>query len=144
MNAPAMPGLAAVAKGRGALLMGASAALTAALGLALSFAPQELAAAAGRSGDALLALVLQVLGALYLGVALANWMARRSLIGGIFGRPLALGNLAHFGIGALALGKAAAAQSSPGPLWLAATVYAALALAFWALAFRHPGLRSCG
>jgi len=125
-------------------LMTASAALCALLGLVLTFAPRELAAAGGAGADALAAPVLQVLGALYLGVALTNWMAKASLVGGIFGRPLAMGNFAHFTIGALALAKAAPAQPLPGPVWLAAAVYGVLALSFGALAFRHPGVGQCG
>lgn len=145
MSGRAMAGVSPRLGSRGAtLLMSASAALTTVPGLAMSFAPQELAAASGHAHDALLALVLQVLGALYLGAALTNWMARKSLIGGIFGRPLALGNLAHFAIGALALAKAAPAQAWPAPVWLATAIYGVLALAFGALVFRHPGLSQCG
>lgn len=145
MSGQATTGVPPQLGNRGAtLLMSMSASLNAVLGLAMSFAPHELAAASGHTDDALLSLVLQVLGALYLGTALANWMARHSLIGGIFGRPLALGNLAHFFIGALALAKAAPAQAWPAPVWLAAAIYGALAFSFGALVFRHPRLGQCG
>ena len=42
------------------------------------------------------AVLLHLVGALYLGFALLNWMARNQLIGGIYSRPVALGNLTHF------------------------------------------------
>jgi hypothetical protein len=34
-----------------------------------------------------------------------NWMAKGSLIGGIYNKPVAVGNFMHFGVGALALVK---------------------------------------
>lgn len=129
--------------GPASLLMGASAALGALLGLALTFAPQELAGAAEGGHSAAMALLLQLLGALYLAWALANWMARHSVIGGIFGHPLALGNLAHYAIGALALARAAPAQAWPAAARLAAAVYGVLAVAFGALVFRQRVAGQC-
>lgn len=46
------------------------------------------------------------MGALYLGFAMMNWMARSSIFGGIYNRPIVIGNFMHFGVGALALVKA--------------------------------------
>ena len=43
--------------------------------------------------------------ALYLGFGILNWMAKGTLIGGIYNRPIAIGNLMHFGVGAIALVK---------------------------------------
>ena len=84
--------------------MTASALVMGALGLAATFLPQEIAAYLGASTT--LPLLIQILGALYLGFAMLNWMARTSLIGGIYSRPVASGNLVHFVVGALALAKA--------------------------------------
>ena len=68
---------------------------------------------------------------------MTNWMARGSLMGGIYNRPLAVGNVAHFTIGALALAKAA--LRSPNSVLVGATlVYAVLAVAFGAVLFRSP------
>lgn len=50
-------------------------------------------------------LALQILGALYLGFGMMNWMAKNSLIGGIYNRPLIFGNLLHFLVSAFALIK---------------------------------------
>ena len=43
--------------------------------------------------------------ALYLGFGILNWMAKGTLIGGIYNKPIAIGNLMHFGVGAIALVK---------------------------------------
>lgn len=123
-------------------LMMASAAWMGACGLLLTFAPREMGAwfgAAPPAGMSLLA--LQLLGAIQLGGALTNWMSKGSLVGGIFGRPLAIGNLAHFGIGALALVRVAA--DGGALLWPLAALYAALALGFYRVAFGQPREASC-
>lgn len=79
----------------------------------------------------------QVAGALYLGFAFLNWMARSILIGGIYARPVAVGNLLHFLAGALALGKQAPTVGSP-LLWVLAGVYTLLAALFGWVTFTHP------
>lgn len=53
----------------------------------------------------MLVLIMQVTGALYFGFAMLNWMAKSILIGGIYARPVSIGNFCHFGIAALALVK---------------------------------------
>ena len=88
--------------------MTASALVMAALGLAATFLPQEIAAYLGASTT--LPLLIQILGALYVAFAMLNWTAKDSLIGGIYNRPIAIGNLVHFLIAALALGKGAFAN----------------------------------
>lgn len=45
------------------------------------------------------------MGALFLGFGLLNWMAKGSIIGGIYNKPLVIGNLMHFGVGAITLLK---------------------------------------
>ena len=76
-------------------------------------------------------LLVQLLGALWFAFAMVNWTARGSLIGGIYNRPVAIGNLTHFVIGAFALGK-------DGTLMPVAIVYALFAVAFAFLFFRSP------
>jgi len=85
------------------LLLGSSALFLAFLGLSLSFAPQEIM----NSATAQEALAAQLFGAALCGFALLNWMSKGTAMGGIHGRPLAMGNLAHFTIGGLALLKVA-------------------------------------
>ena len=78
------------------------AALLAACGLALVFAPTEVGAlvSAGPGAEAGL---LQVIGAAFVGFATANWTARTSVLGGIYGRAVVAGNQAFAFVGALCL-----------------------------------------
>jgi hypothetical protein len=117
------------------IVMTASALVLALLGISASFAPQELAGVAGLASTETLAVLIQLTGALYLSMAMANWMARESLIGGIYGRPLAVANVLHFTMGALALSR-----HLPGATWLVAltAIYAVFALAFGAILFTSP------
>jgi hypothetical protein len=88
-------------------LMSSSTIFMAILGVAATFAPQEILAHYGFSHSPLAVLPLQVAGALYLGFAILNWMARGNLIGGIYSRPVAVGNFFHFAVVAVALFKLA-------------------------------------
>lgn len=120
------------------LLMSASAAFLLALGLLATFAPQQLLARVGSSPQPALDLVVQLSRSLYLGFAALNWMAKDSLIGGIYSRPVAIGNLFHFFIGAMSLLKAlAAGRHQPGVL-LAALPYTIFAAWFALVVFRSP------
>lgn len=115
--------------------MAASAALMAVLGLMATFAPVEVVThfrvtESVRS----VTLLVQAVGALYLGFAVVNWMGRGSLIGGIYGRPVALGNFVHFLVAALALGKATAVTQLPG-LIVVTAIYAVFAVWFAFVAF---------
>ena len=118
--------------------MTSSAAFMALLGTAMSFVPHELLAYGGVQPDGLAAVFVQVCGALYLGFAMLNWMARGNLIGGIYSRPVALGNFMHFVVAGLALVKAAFAAPDVVPLWVAAVVYALFAVSFARVVFWHP------
>jgi len=116
------------------LLMTVTAALLAIGGLACSFAPQELLGLVGATASPALVLGVQALGAAWLGFALLDWNARGAPFGGIYGRPVALGNFLHFAVIALALAKAAFAM--PTLAMLATTaIAAALATAFGAVIF---------
>jgi len=120
------------------LVMTASALVMGALGLAATFLPQEIAAyfAVLTAGE--LPLLIQVLGALYFAFAMLNWTARDSLIGGIYNRTIAIGNLVHFVIGALALAKGAFASPAGLPVLAMAAVYALFAIAFGMIFFTSP------
>lgn len=82
------------------LLMSASAFFLGSVGILLTFMPQEVSQMLLLVGSPIL---FQLLGALYFAFALLNWTAKGNLIGGIYSRPVAIGNFAHFMIGALAL-----------------------------------------
>jgi hypothetical protein len=75
------------------------------IGIGLTFVPKEISEFFSTDLTQNSFLILQLLGAAYLGFAMLNWMTKNNLIGGIYSRPLALGNLAHFLISSLALIK---------------------------------------
>jgi len=118
------------------LVMSSAAVLLVVAGLALLFAPVEILRAidASVTGPAL-PLLVQILGAAYLGMAALNWLGRGALLGGIYGRPVTLGNFWHFFVGASVLLRAA--RLFPGKIvfWIILAVYALLAAAFGRLLF---------
>ena len=119
-------------------LMIASSIVTGFLGLIASFFPQEILDNVGLSPTDTLTLLLQVTGALYVGFAVMNMMAKTVLIGGIYARPLAMGNFAHFMIAAIALIKAAMNNSLSPYLWIASFMYSILAVLFGIVLFSQP------
>ena len=108
-------------------------------GLAL-FAPAELARALDPAGSRGVQIIIQLLGSGFLGFALINWMSRRNRIGGIYSRPLGMGNLLLFATAALTLGKAATAESLPVTAIGVCAVLAVLAASFAWLVFAHDPL----
>ena len=118
------------------LLMIVSAGFMAAIGILLTFAPREVLGTTEGAQHAFLLPAMQLLGALYLGAATTNWMSKSNLVGGVFGRPLAMGNLGHFGIGAMALLRIAAGGDVR--FWPLAIIYALLAAAFGVIVFAPP------
>ena len=119
------------------LLLSASAVVLGVAGIAASFLPQELLRAADIESTALLPVFIQLLGALWFAFAMVNWTARGSLIGGIYNRAVAIGNLTHFVIGSFALVKGAMATQD-SRLWILTIVYAIFAIAFALLFFSSP------
>lgn len=87
------------------LLMTVSALFLGIIGIFLSFLPEEIINHSDVDGTVVTILALQLLGALYLGFGILNWMAKGSTIGGIFNKPIVIGNLMHFGVAAIALFK---------------------------------------
>ena len=85
--------------------MSSSAAFLAALGVAASFLPAEILGYLNATPGWLPELAIQLAGAAWIALALLNWAARGHMLGGIYGRPVALANFAHFAIGAVTLVK---------------------------------------
>jgi hypothetical protein len=104
-----------------------SAVFLAILGLAAVFLPQESLALLGAPQQGALPVLVQLLGAHSLAFALLNWMAKDSVIGGVYNRPVAMGNLGHFGIGAIVLVKGAVGGDIPASIWVVCGGYALLA-----------------
>lgn len=119
------------------VLMTASALTLGLLGLAGSFLPHELLHLAGLPVTHGLAVAVQLVAAVVMGFAALNWMAKDSMIGGIYQRPIVVGNTLHYVVGALTLVKAVLSTPSV-PVVLLTVVYAVFALGFGFVMFGAP------
>jgi hypothetical protein len=104
----------------------------------LLFAPEEALTFAGAPHSTLNMTLLQVIGSAIFGFAMLNWLNRYSRVGGIFGRPVVAGNLAHAGTAALLLGHTASRASFSIVLTVVLVLYGSLALAFGFRFFVQP------
>lgn len=112
------------------ILLTASAIVLGVMGAATSFLPVEILSVVDAGSDRSVATLVQLLGAALFGFAMLNWMARGAPAGGIYGRPIVIGNLVHFSVAGIALAKVAAVGGMP-PLGLVLTaVYAGFAISF--------------
>ena len=121
------------------VLMTASGAFMAFIGIGLSFLPDEISEHMGLSHQPLLIILFQAMGALYFGFGLMNYTAKGAIIGGIYNKPIALGNFAHFLIGSLAAVKFI--FNNPDQSWsfyILTLLYAVFAVLFARTTFLHP------
>jgi hypothetical protein len=108
-------------------------------GIALSFIPIEISRYFSIDPASLNLLIFQVMGALYFAFAMLNWMAKGSIIGGIYNRPLAVANFTHFAIGSLALVKGILVHPEwPAVIWVITLGYCLFAVSFGLILFRSP------
>ena len=119
-------------------LMMASSIFMGLLGLSATFLPNEILNYVGLSSSVLPTLLIQITGALYLGFALMNWMAKTVLIGGIYSKPLCIGNALHFIVAGLALIKAALNHFDLKIILIAAITYSIFAILFGWVLFNNP------
>lgn len=121
------------------MLMTASSIFYGTVGIGLTFIPKEISEFFNMDLTQNSFLVLQVLGAAYLGFAMLNWMTKNNLIGGIYSRPLALGNLAHFLTSSLALIKITMhLESSIMVVLVLAIIYSVFTLFFGYVFMMNP------
>ena len=121
------------------LLMTASAFIMGALGIIASFMPVEILQALEQTPTPTLTLVVQITGSLYFGFALINWMAKSYLMGGIYAKPLTMGNFAHFLIADIAIVKAAISNSITSKyILILVIIYLLFTIAFGIVAFTNP------
>ncbi|MBL6449959.1 hypothetical protein JMN32_26840 [Fulvivirga sp. 29W222] len=120
------------------LLLASSAIFLGSIGLATSFFPQEMLAIIDLAETRISVLLVQILAAQFMGFGMLNWMAQGNMLGGIYYRPVTMGNLVHFGVGAIGIIKAALATSNNTALWLAAVPYTIYALLFAKVFFKSP------
>ena len=124
------------------LLMTVSAVAMGIVGLAFTFAPDEMLVWCGGQVNEFALLLVQVAGALYFGFAMINWMVRDNLIGGIYTRPVVVGNLVHFVMVALVLFRKLVKGDGSELLTVALAVYVILAIWFGLVLLRHPSTGS--
>ena len=120
-------------------LMIISAIFLAVNGFVLSFFPNEISVLLTNNDNHFFILILQTLGALYLGFSYINWMSKNSLIGGIYNKPLLIGNLLHFLTASMALIKLAFKFENNLQLILSYTIiYCLFTLFFGYVFFTNP------
>jgi hypothetical protein len=118
--------------------MTASALFMGLLGLSVTFLPQEILHYMGINPSVMPLLFMQILGALWMGFAMLNWMCKEILIGGIYGRPVAVANLMHFMVGALALLKGGFKNADMPLIWIAFAFYSLFSVGFALVLFTNP------
>lgn len=126
------------------ILMISSAVLLGAAGVLLSFAPELGLAAFSVPASPTALLLAQVVGALYFGFAMLNWMTRDNPTGGIYNRPVVVANLTHFTIAGLAMLKLLGGDAEAPFLWVLGAVYTAMAIGFAVTLFTHPSFPAAG
>jgi hypothetical protein len=125
------------------ILMTLSALLLGLAGIVLSFFPKEIVTYLNIDTNTLTILLLQMLSALYLGFGILNWMAKDSMIGGIYNKPIAIGNLMHFGVGAIALIKIVFEIEVYIEVVISLTiVYTIFAICFAYVFITNPGIKN--
>jgi len=87
------------------IVMTSSALFYGVIGILFSFLPNEIAGYLNVESNIITILFLKIMSALYLGFGILNWMSKGTLIGGIYNKPIAFGNLMHFCVGAITLVK---------------------------------------
>lgn len=122
-------------------LMVASSVFLAVLGIATTFGPDEVLRALDVPQGGPLVVLVQLLGAAWLAFAITNWTAKANAIGGIYSRPLSLGNFLHFLVGGLALLRYETKAALGGPLLVVLVGYACFAVAFAYLLFGRGAAR---
>ena len=121
------------------VLMTISALFLGIIGICLSFLPKEIINYLNINSNVITILLFQLLGALYLGFGILNWMLKGSRIGGIYNRPVLMGNLMHFLVGAIALIKIVTSiQAHSEIIIFLMIVYSTLSISFAILFKSNP------
>lgn len=123
------------------LLMTSSSLLLALAGIFALFAPDVLLTLCGAPTADPLSTLIQLMGALYFSMAMMNWTAKDSAIGGIYARPVSIANFSQFLIGTLLLAKVVLSSGFNLAITLLLVVYAIFAILFYWLVFRATGIR---
>jgi len=121
------------------IVMTISALFLAAIGGLLSFLPNEIANFLNIEPNNITTLFLMLLSSLYLGFGMLNWMAKGTLIGGIYNKPIVIGNLMHFGVGGIALVKVASKIKTNSEIVISlAVAYVIFTILFFYIFRKNP------
>ncbi len=120
------------------ILMSVSAVTLGAFGFLSSFFSNELLVHTKIEPTQSADLFIQMMAALYMGFAIMNWMQREARIGGIYNRPIVMGNFFHFVITTFALGKVLITKPHLPGMWILTGIYFLYAVAFGLVLFTHP------
>jgi hypothetical protein len=118
------------------LLMVISAVVLGVSGIILTFMPEEVSRFLNLTES--ISIVLQILGALLLWICYVKLDSKGNLTGGIYSKPVAIGNFSHFLIGGLALIKLALHNLNWTSIWVCAILYLIFALLFGWVLFTNP------
>ena len=119
--------------------MTVSSVILGATGVLLTFAPDMVLRNLHIDANPASLLLGQVIGGLYFGYGMLNWMTKESLVGGIYHRPVAIANFAHHLIAGLAITKGLISNPElTTSLWVAGALYVVFGLLFIMMLFRHP------
>ncbi|MGE0104429.1 MAG: hypothetical protein AB7H86_20070 [Blastocatellales bacterium] len=116
----------------------ASAIILAICGLIMIFSASELSATLfdDKSGS----LPIELWGSAIIGFAAMNWIARHSILGGIYGRAVVAGNQVHFFIGSMIMLRVLVNGGVAIPIGILFIIYALHALLFSYLMFWSSGI----
>ena len=123
-------------------LMIISAIFLAVNGFGFTFFPNEIAGLLINDDNYIFILILQILGALYLGFSILNWMSKASLIGGIYNKPILIGNLLHFFTASMTFIKLTfKAETNLQLIFSYTIIYSLFTLSFGYVFFTNPSLK---
>ncbi|RZK56339.1 MAG: hypothetical protein EOO91_12325 [Pedobacter sp.] len=105
------------------------------IGVVCSFLPNEILKSIGVDDAGILPLIIQILGAIYFGFGFLNWTAKANLIGGIYSRPVAIGNLIHYVVSSLAMIKFFMAHTDMKFLLVPIAIYLIFSILFGKVVF---------
>jgi hypothetical protein len=126
------------------ILMTAASLILAAAGVFALFVPDVVLSLVNTSVTAQLSALVQLMGTLYFGFAIMNWTAKDSAIGGIYARPVSLGNFGHFFAGGLLLLRYQFSNPFNLFIMILLILYVIFAVLFYWLVFRATGINDSG
>ena len=123
------------------ILMTVSSIMLGLIGIAALFIPELFLNLFNAQPTNGLSVLIQLMGGLYFSLAMLNWAAKDSAIGGVYARPVSLANFVHFMIGTFTLGKYQIAGNTNVFILIMLIMYAIFSILFWWLIFKYDALK---